>query len=175
MSDNGRISLLFFLNILLYFVLGIINNAVSGFSIHLHLDVVLLVFSGLYLNRLSGLLLAVLLGLLTDAVHPVPAATYLFAYIAFWLFFVWCQRRIRRQNKAHVRSVSIAAQLVWILVLGLLLGRGALGEWVYWQRLLIDAVLSGICLYILVWPWCRLQKQFLYSMGWDLEAQISAR
>ncbi|NDV61225.1 hypothetical protein G0Q06_02035 [Puniceicoccales bacterium CK1056] len=175
MSDNGRISLLFLINILLYFFIGMINNMASGFSIHLHLDVLLLIFSGLYLTRLSGLFLAALLGLLADAANPVPTGTFLVGYLAIWLFFVWCQRRIRRQNKIHVRTVAVVAQLSWIIFLGLFLGKGALSEWPYWQRILSDVLVSCVCLYLVVWPWCRTQNSLLYSLGWDLEAQISHR
>lgn len=173
MSDNGRISLLFLFNLLLYFLLGMVNNAVSGFSIHLHLDVLLLIFSGLYLTRLSGLVYAALLGLLADAASPVPVGSYLLGYLALWTYFVWCQRRIRRQNKTHLRSVSIIGQTLWILALAVILGRGSFGDWIYWQRLLIDTFFSGLCLFIVIWPWCRFQNNLLYSLGWDLEAQIS--
>ena len=173
MSDNGRISLVFLFNVLLYFFIGMANNLVSGLSIHLHLEVLLIIFFGLYLTRHFGLFFTVLLGLFTDAVHPVPVGTFLVGYLILWLFFVWCQRRIRRQNPLHVKPVAVAAQTVWIILLGLILGKGSLGEWGYWQRLLSDTVLSGICIYFLVWPWCQFQKRLLHSLGWDLEAQIS--
>jgi cell shape-determining protein MreD len=175
MSDNGRVSLLFFFNILLYFFIGMVNNKVSGFSVHLHLEVLIISFPGIYLTRLSGGFFTAVLGLLMDAVNPVPIGTYLFGCLGIWLFFVWCQRRIRRQNKVHVRSVAMVAQLVWILLIGLFLGRGLMGDWVYWQRLLVDTALSCLVVYVFAWPWCRFQKNLLYSLGWDLEAQISAR
>jgi cell shape-determining protein MreD len=173
MSDNGRLSLVFLFNILLYFFIGLANNIVSGWSITLHLDALLLIFFALYVTRLSGLVFAVILGLVTDSVHPVPAGTYLIGYLAMWLFFTWCQRRIRRQNPLHVRTVAVAAQIAWIVFIGLFLGRAYLAEWVYWQRLLTDMLVSCTLLFLIVWPWCRFQKKLLYSLGWDLEAQIS--
>lgn len=173
MSDNGRLSLVFLFNILLYFFIGLANNITSGWSVTLQLDALLLIFFSLYLTRFFGLFFTVILALLADAAHPVPAGTYLIGYLALWLFFVWCQRRIRRQNPLHVRLVATVAQIAWIVALGLFLGKARLAEAVYWQRLLTDTVVSAAGIYLLVWPWCRFQHKLLHSLGWDLEAQIA--
>lgn len=173
MSDNARVSLLFFANLLLYFIIGELNNFSSAYSIFLHLDTLPLVFFGLYLNRQSSLIFTALLGLLADAVTPAPQGTYLAGYLAIWLFFIWCQRRIRRQNPAHMRLVTIAAQVIWVALLSLMMGGASLVEWVYWQRILADLIISTCLIYLFVWPWCSFQKKLLYSLGWDLDAQVT--
>ena len=173
MSDNARVTLLFFAHILLYFIIGQLNNALAGESIHLHLDALLLVFFGLFLNHLKGLVFTALLGLMTDAIHPVPHGTYLIGYVLIWAFFVWSQRHIRLQNPLHVRTVTVIAQSLWLLVLAFFLGRGLWAEWLYWQRILIDLLASALLLFIFAWPWCHLQKKLLYSLGWDLDAQLT--
>jgi cell shape-determining protein MreD len=172
-SDNGRISVLFGVNLLLFFAAGEINNLLSGWAIHLHLDALLVIFFGLFLKRISSLLCTALLGFLADALHPVPAGTYAAAYILLWLFFVWCQHRIRRQNRLHVRTVAAVGQFFLLSGLTLLtswsLGLGSLS----WQRIALEILLSCLVVFLCASFWCRFQKNLLYAMGWDLEAQMS--
>lgn len=173
MSDNGRLSLIFAFTALAYLVIGEINTIISGWAVYLHLDALLLVFFGLFLNRISGLVYTALLGFLVEAMYPVPTGLYLIGYLGIWLFFTWCQRRIRRQNPYHVRGVVVAIQAVWMLVLAFVLGSGWIGTFAYWQRVLVEIALSSLAIYLLAWPWCQFQKKLLYSLGWDLEAQVS--
>lgn len=175
MSDNGRLSLIFTFTLLAYLAIGEINTMISGWAVYLHVDALLLVFFGLYLNRLSGLVYTALLGFLTEALYPVPTGLYLIGYLAIWLYFTWCQHRIRRQNPYHVRAVVVAIQVAWMLLLALVLGSGSLGNPLYWQRVLVETGLSALVLYLLTWPWCLFQKKLLFSLGWDLEAQVSHR
>ncbi|MFO7724371.1 MAG: rod shape-determining protein MreD [Oceanipulchritudo sp.] len=173
MSDNARVTLLFFSHILLYFLIGLVNNTLGGWSLHLHLDALLLVFFGLFLNRMKGLVFSALLGFMTDALHPVPHGTYLIGYVLLWAFFVLSQRRIRRQNPLHVRTIAVVAQALWLAGLAFFLGKGLWTEWVYWQRVLVDFLASALVLFLAAWPWCLLQKKLLYSLGWDLDAQLT--
>ena len=170
MSDNGRISVLFLLNLLLYFLAGEFNFYLTQWSVYLHLDALLIVFFGLYVSRTSSLVFTALLGCLADAMNPAPGGTYLIGYICLWMYFVWCQRRIRRQNSIHVRAVTAVGQLLWMGVLLAVAGTAQWGSLVYWGRILAEVLLSAVVVYLLAWPWCRFQKQFLYSLGWDLEA-----
>ena len=173
MSDNGRVSLLFLANLILLFVVGEFNHVISDWGIHLHADVLLVVFFGLFLTRISSLLYTVLLGFLADALHPVPFGTYAAGYIAMWLFFVWCQRRIRRQNRVHIQTVAALAQLFWMAALTVLMGRHLLGEVYFWQRLLLDTILSCTVVFVSAAAWCALQKKLLHFLGWNLDAQMS--
>ncbi|MGC9450390.1 MAG: hypothetical protein ACP5I4_02995 [Oceanipulchritudo sp.] len=173
MSDNGRIAILLGANLLLFFAVGEINNLLSGWSIHLHLDALLVVFFGLFLKRISSLLYTALLGFLADALHPVPVGTYAAAYILLWLFFVWCQRRIRRQNPLHVRTVAAVGQLLLLTGLTLLTSRTLLLDALFWQRIGVEILLSCLVVLLCASFWCRFQKNLLHAMGWDLEAQMS--
>jgi cell shape-determining protein MreD len=173
MSDNGRVSLLFLANLLLFFTISELNHLASGWGIYLHVDALLVVFFGLYLTRISSLLSAVVLGFLADALHPVPFGSFAAGYLLLWLFFVWCQRRIRRQNRLHIRTVATIGQLIWLTALTLTMGRHMLGEAFFWQRLLLESILSCTTVFVFAAAWCRFQRQFLHVLGWDLEAQMS--
>lgn len=173
MSNSGRVSLLFLGNLFLFFAVGELNHLISGWSIFLHIDALLVVFFGLYLTRISSLLYTVLLGFLADGLHPVPFGTYAAGYLFLWLFFVWCQRRIRRQNRLHIQTVATVGQLLWLTALTLTMGRHMLGEPFFWQRLLLESILSCTTVFVCAAAWCRFQKNLLHSLGWDLDAQMS--
>jgi len=173
MSDNGRISLIFACNLLLYFIIGQLNFLLGDWAIHIHLDALIVLFFGLYLSRISSLLFTSLLGFLADAMHPAPAGTYVVGYLCLWLFYVWCQGRIRRQNRIHLRSVAAIAQGIWLIALGLTLGSGQWSEGAYWNRIIYEMVLSVGLVFVFSSPWCKFQRKLLYSLGWDLEAQMT--
>jgi cell shape-determining protein MreD len=171
-SDNGRISLIFLLNLMLYFLIGEMNFLVGKYAVHLHLDALLILFFGIYLSRLSSLVCSALLGFLADAMHPSPVGTYVVGYLFLWVFFVWFHHRIRRQNKTHVRALAASGQAIWLVYLSIAFGLNQLDQPSYWHRVAFDLSLSVAIVYALAWPWCNIQKRLLYTLGWDLEAQM---
>ena len=173
MSDNGRVSLIFVLNLLLYFIAGEVNFLLGNWSIHLHMDALLILFFGIYLTRISSLVYTALLGFLADALHPAPPGTYVAGYLFLWLFFVWFSRRIRRQNKTHIRALAASGQAIWLVALSVILGMDQLDQPFYWHRIIHDLLLSLAFVYAFAWTWCNLQKKFLHGLGWDLEAHIT--
>ena len=170
MTDNGSISLLFLLNLLLYFIAGEIN-LLLGF-VHIHADVLLLIFFGLYIRRTGSFFCIVLMGLMAEAARPVPVGTYLIGYLALWSFFVWCQRRIQRHNPGHIRTVALIGQNLWLTTISIFLAAHQWNAFAYWLRILLEMVLSGLLVYFVSWPWCRLQQRILHNLGWNLEARF---
>ena len=173
MSDNGRITLIFFCNLLLYFLLGEFNFFLGSLSLHFHADALLVVFFGLYLARLGGLICATLLGFLVDSTSPVPYGTYVIGYLSIWLFIVWGQKRIRRQNHMHVRTLAASAQALWMLILGLVLFSQDFMHPIHWSRIALEILFSSGLTFIIAWRWTRFQKRLLYSLGWNIEAEMS--
>lgn len=173
MSHNGRLAITFVFTLILYFAIGEINNLIGGWSVYLHVDALLIVFYGLFLTRFGGLLITVLLAFLAESLHPVPLGTCFLGYLGIWSFFVWAQPRIRRQNPAHLRFITVSAQALWMLGMALFLGPGHFLEGMYWQRWAIDLAASLGIIFLTVQPWCRFQLGLLHSLGWNLEAQAS--
>ncbi len=173
MSDNGRISLKFLCNLVLYFIVGELNFFLGGLPLHFHPDVLLVLFFGLYLRRLSGLVCACLLGFVEDALAPLPHGTYVVGYLTLWLFLVWGQRHIRRQNRIHVRALAALGQLVWLAALTLVASRFGEGQSFYPGRTLMEILFSVGLTYALAWPWCQFQRNLLHGLGWDIEAEYS--
>lgn len=156
----------------LFFALGELNTFLSSYGIHLSLDVLLLVFPGLFLPVSGGFFMALFLGFLAAAAHPVPPALGLSGYLLLWMLLVWSRTRVRTHNKWHLGTICILLQLLWMLVLTALLlwpSREALGPALP-GRLFLDALLSCISLAILVPLWCASQKRILVALGWNLDA-----
>lgn len=175
MTDNGRLSVIFLLHLALYFIAGELNVIASNWSIHVHIDALLIIFFGIYLSRSSSVLLVAILGLLADSVHPAPIGTYFAAYLLLWLFFVWFQRRLQRHTPSHIRSAAAAGQALFIICLSLMLGKDQFTNILYWNRVLTDLLVGTMAAFLFSWPWCQLMKHMLHSMGWNIEAQMSHR
>ena len=175
MSDNGRIGIIFACHLLLYYLLGEINFMLAPFSIYLHGDALLVLFFGLYFNRLGGLLAASIMGFLTEALHPAPHGTFVAGYLGIWLFIVWGQRRIRRQNPLHVMTLAAFTQLFWLIFLSGILFVKANPVTLSWSRALTEIFLSFAFTFLVAWQWCKIQCWLLYSLGWNIEAELPGR
>lgn len=173
MSDNGRISLIFICNLLLYFLVGELNFMLGSLSLHFHADALFIIFFGLYLGRLGGLVSATILGFFADSVSPVPYGTYVIGYLSMWLFLIWGQKRIRRQNHTHVRFLAALTQFFWMVMLSIVIFSQDSMNTVYWNRILMEILFSTVLVYVFAWSWCRFQKNLLYSLGWNIEAEMS--
>ncbi len=175
MTHNGRLFVLFTCNLVLYLAVGEFNDAIGPWTVHLHLDVLYVVFFGLFVRHAYGLLYAALMGLFVDAAHAAPTGVFFAGYLLLWLLFAACQRRVRRQNPAHVRVVAAAGQLLWLLALGLIMAVALPSVPGLWTRWLADLALSCLAVGLLAWPWCHFQNRLLYTLGWDLEAELAPR
>lgn len=171
MSRNGSLTLVLFLHLLLFFVVGEMNSVLSGWPVYFHLQTLFVIFFSLYLRRLAAGFFIAALGLLTEALHPVPAGTFLVYYLVLWLVLIWGRQRIHRHNTAHIRVLAGFTQGISLLVLALFLRPENWAEPVYWQRFLPEWLLSSLLCAWLAAPWCRLQLLLLTRFGWNLEAE----
>ncbi len=172
MSDNGRIGIIFACHVLLYLLLGEINFLLSPLALHIHGDALLILFIGLYLNRMGGLICVLLIGFIADAAHPVPHGTYVIGYLGIWLFFVWGNRRIRRQNPLQVRALAAGAQFIWLSILTVIMALQTGPLTLHWARIASDMIFSSAIAFLAAGYWCSLQRDILYSLGWNLEAEL---
>jgi hypothetical protein len=173
MKDGRHLLILLLCGLGLYFLTGMINNHLATHAVFLHVDALLVVFPGLFLRRLSGLLVVLPLAFLQETATPAAQGTYLFGYLGMWLFFIWAQPRIRRQNTFHLRWVALVAQVLLTLYLLAVVGHTQWQHLAFWQRVLSDTVISCVVIVITVGAWCRFQQRLLQSRGWDLEAEFS--
>ncbi|MCC5835470.1 MAG: hypothetical protein JJU20_12110 [Opitutales bacterium] len=163
---------------ILFFALGLLvlqaelNNWLAGMSLALNLDILLVLFCGLYLRILHGWWIVIFVGLLVDAGRPTPIGMNVIALILLWTLVVYYRRQIHRESPTHVIWTAVSLQTVWLLTLTLTMSYGRAGEWIYWQRFLLDGGLSLVFIALFAWPWCEIQRVYLKWSGWDLNAEI---
>lgn len=162
----------------LLFALGLLilqaelNNWFAEMSLALNLDILLVLFCGLYLRILHGWWIVVFVGLLVDAGRPTPIGMNVIALILLWTLVVYYRRQIQRESPTHLIWTAVSLQTLWLVTLTLTMSQGRAGEWIFWQRFLLDAGLSLSIIALFAWPWCELQRIYLKWSGWDLNAKI---
>lgn len=171
MNTQLRAFSIFLFALALLVIQAELNNWLAGWSLALNLDILLVVFCGLYLRILHGWWIVVFVGLLVDATRPTPAGLSVIGLILLWTLVVYYRRQIHRENATHVAWTAVSLQFLWLTVLTLMLSHGRAGEWIYWQRFLVDGGLSLVVIAIIAWPWCEIQRLYLKWSGWDLNAE----
>lgn len=169
MNTGKQFGLLLASHLFLFFAIGESNTFLSSLGIHLSLDLLLLVFPGLFLPVYPGLITVLVLGLLAGTATPIATALHLIGYLILWVLLVWSRTRVRTHDKWHLGFTAILLQLLWMLALTLLLARPFPGLNIH-GKLLIDAFCSSLALLFMVPAWCSLQKYLLLATGWNLDA-----
>lgn len=171
MKRPSQFFLLVALHWFAFLVVGEINNLLAPFSLYLHPQALLIVFFGLYLQRLPGAFHAAALGLFTESLHPVPPGSFLLAYLALWLFFIWARPRIQIQNTNHIRITAVTAQVLFILILTVWLQPASLLQPGYLLRVGTEILFNAVLTAWLVLPWCRLNRLLIQQSGWNLATE----
>lgn len=171
MNRLVRMGVLFFMNFLLAGVLAEANSSLSGFGVSLHLEMLFIVFCGLYLDAIPGMVMTAGLGFFLGVFRPVPLEDTLIEFLLLWLFSLAARRRIRRENFAHVAGVAALAQCLAIIGMSFAYGADLVGSGVFWGRVFGDAALSMLIVAVLAYLWCQFQVRILMDMGWNPDAQ----
>lgn len=172
MSPSARLRLLFGINLLLYFLVGELNSLLAPRAVYLHLDILFLLFFGLFIAQGQTILYIIVLGLFADARHATPPGAFLISYLLLWAYLVWSQRRIQRQNPSHVSWIALIGQLAFIAVLSLSMADTQLLAFNYWTRVGWEAIWSAVLIFLFAPFWCRIQKSILQEFGWNAEAEL---
>jgi cell shape-determining protein MreD len=171
MNNSGKaLSTLLFQFALLLLLQGV-NHLLNPLALSLHLDVLLVLFAGLYLRVLHGVWVALLAGLLVDAYSPLPPGLRALGILGLWVAVVWLRPRIHPSARRNVRLAAALLQAAWLILPALALGAGRMGNWTYWQRFACDLGLSLAVVWLAAPAWCDLQRRYLLALGWDLHAQ----
>jgi hypothetical protein len=170
MSDWRQIAWVLVSHLFLFFAIGEANTFLAGARIHLSLDLLLLVFPGLFLPIYPGAFIVLIMALLSGTAHPLPISVHYIGYLLTWLILVWSRTRIRIGNNWQIRTVSILLQLLWMSVLTVYVIWPNLPQFAIPGRLLMDAVCSLLVLLILAPLWCAGQKYLLLLLGWNMES-----
>lgn len=171
MNTNVRAFSTLIFAALFILILSEINGWLARFAIHLNMDVLFVLFAGLYLRILHGWWLILIIGLLLDATRPTTFGSGVAGMFLLWIASVWMRGQIRRERAQDCAIAAIIIQLIWLLALNLIWNEGRWNHAVYWQRFFIDTAFSLLLVGILAHPWCEFQRLYLKWSGWDLNSE----
>ncbi len=169
MSRRTILLLILFLNMLVWVAVRELNSILSPLALYLHLEVLLVIFSVIYLRTLPGFFLAIGSSLIVGATRPPPMEHAVLMVMTLWALGMWARRHVRRDNVWHLAGFAVGAQSLVLLLAGLVLFPQALDPGAYFLRLFLDLGVSALALAVLAPLWARFQVQLLWALGWRIQ------
>ena len=174
MKRHNRILAILLCNLLAYAFVREFNSALAGFSVHLTIDAIFLLFPALYLPLFDGVIIIDITALLTDAWLPVPYGTSLYLFLIAYGLTRLTRFRMHRGNKSHIIWLAIIINCGFILALSVLMAFPGSTDLVYWMRNIFDAIISLAVLALLANWWVNLQQALLIYFGANLRSELPA-
>ena len=149
---DPRALILFGANVLLLFLMQLVNSAMAAWPIYLFLLGPMVVLPALYLRHQSYFICTFLTGLWVDASLSVPFGffTTLFLFIGAMIFSI----RIRFRAEHNYHPILLAHGINFFLMTGLIIatGRDSFTVASFWIQLLVTSFSSHLAL-LIVAPW----------------------
>lgn len=152
--------IVFLVNLLLLWLLGLANHALGRFSLwgfdhvslHLYGGGLLVVYAALRLDRTHGLTATLLTALACDATEPVPFGTSLVLFGLVHATLLYGRQRLPREGEIFGIVVVLLANLFLFLALSVLLVGASPRPGETWPRLFVDLLASQLLLLVIT-PW----------------------
>lgn len=139
-------------NLLLWWLVGLANNYLADFAVHLYTGGLFVVYSSLRLDRKHGLIAIVLTGLLIDALEPVPYGTSLLLLGLVHATLLYGRQRFPREGAVFGTVVALLANLFLVIALSFLLVGANPRPASAWMRIFADLLASQVLL-LAITPW----------------------
>ena len=149
---DPRWSIVFGANLLLWWLVGLANNYLANFAVHLYVGGLFVVYAALRLDRKHGLIAIVLTGLLIDAVEPVPYGTSLLLLGLVHATLLYGRQRFPREGAVFGVVVALLANLFLVIALSFLLVGANPRPASAWLRIFADLLASQLLLLVIT-PW----------------------
>ncbi len=158
---DPRWLVVFLANLLLWWLVGVLNNYVGPYAFHFYVGGLFVTFAALRLDRKNGVIAIVLTGLTIDAAEPVPFGVSVVLLGLVYLTLLNGRHRFPREGAVFGTVVALLANLFLVVALSfILIGRNP-RPGAAWLRIMVDLVCSQF-LIALVTPWfLALQEQAL--------------
>lgn len=150
--QDPRWLLVFAANLLLWWLVGLANDYLARFSLHLYVGGLFVVYSSLQLDRKHGLIAVALTGLLIDAAEPVPFGTSLFLFGLIHATLLYGRRQFPREGSVFGIVIAQLTNLFLFIALSFLLVGANPDPAGAWLRLFVDLLASQLAI-LLVAPW----------------------
>jgi rod shape-determining protein MreD len=149
---DPRWLIVFLANLLLWWLLGVMNHYLAGASLHCYIGGLFVVYSALRLDYRHGLVAVLLTGLLIDASAPVPYGTSMLLLGLVHATLIYGRRRFPREGAIFGIVIALFANLFLFIALSFLLAGKNPRPGSAWLRLFVDLLASQLLLAV-VTPW----------------------
>ena len=161
-----------FIHFLALNVIGEANFFLGELGLALHLEALLVLFAGLYFRLIHGVGLAILIGLLADAGEASPWGSYFLILLLLWALVFSVRNRLQSENFAQITVFALALQTIYLAATSLFYAGSFFDQWIYWQRILSEGLLSLFVVFLAAYPWTEFNRLVLREFGWDLNAEL---
>lgn len=163
MPLDPRVILLFASNVILVYLMLLVNSALASWSIYLYLLGPLIVFPALYLRHRSYFICTLLTGLWVDAALPTPFGWFTICFLFAGAFIFQMRIRFRAEHNYHPILLAHALNFFYLALLAIFLGNGSLGSVAYWVQVAATSLASHLVL-LLVAPWFFNFERMLFAL-----------
>jgi rod shape-determining protein MreD len=159
-KQDPRWLIVFLANLLLWWLVGVLNHHLQRFSflwldrvsLHLYVGGLFVVYSALRLDHKHGLIAIVLTGLSIDALEPVPYGTSMILLGFVHATLLYGRRRFPREGAVFGIVVALFANLFLMIALSFLLVGANPRPGSAWLRIFVDLLASQLFLLVIT-PW----------------------
>lgn len=147
-----RTLVLFATLLLLWAMVAVLNDALSGLRVHVFAGGLFVAYAALHQPRRAGLAAVMLAGLVCDANAPIAFGTHLLLFAAAHVTLHHLRERLPREDNVAATVVVLFTNLTLFLVFSFSQIHASPAPAAIWPRLIADLLWSQVFL-ALVTPW----------------------
>ncbi|MBR4597185.1 MAG: hypothetical protein IKO42_02180 [Opitutales bacterium] len=167
-----RFFIVFCVNLALFWLICLVNDALSGIGVYVYLPAFLIVPSALFLGFGGAMFMAVFFGLMFEAQTPLDGALtpVLFAAAAFVVFEM--RQKFRSLDSFGITWLCwIANMLMYLIAVLFIFPRAVAPFWGYVLRVFTDAVFTSFMAVLFSAYVVNLNKSVAYLLGVPLNVK----
>ena len=163
MIVDPRAILMFGANVLLLYLMLLVNSALAAWSIYLFLLGPMLVLPVIYLRHSSYFVCTLATGLWVDAALPATFGLFTLGFLVAGAFIFQIRFRFRAEHTYHLILLAHTVNFFCILLVTLFMGLSFLANGGFWMQLAVTILTSHLVL-LLVAPWFFNLQRLLFSL-----------
>lgn len=166
---NARFFIVFWVNIALFFLMGIIGDMLSGVGLYIYMPAFLIVSSSLFLPFAQAMFMAVFFGFLFESGTPLDNALTPALFVFASLIVYKLSSKFRSLDSFGVTWLTWSVNMsMYVLSVLFIFPMGVSGGWAYFLRVVFDAVFSSLVMVLFSAYVVNLNKSIAYLLGVSL-------
>lgn len=169
MDYDVRIPVFFLCNLILIWLLQMVNGVVGSYGVFFNLGATLLLAPALFLRLRWSLIVVGLTGLFQGALLPfTPNGFFLICYAIALMPLYLFSPELRRLKPLQVLLFALGVNTLLIIAQAIVLAQGRIALPEYWLRILGDVAVSAMVFYPVSKWFMNLQQSIVRLFGDDL-------